>query len=98
MSTKADQVQNPIISATDTLTFVQLAERNEIEPYAVGQEFVIFLRWLSTERGFVRWSNGDGSVAAFAIENGRIRSTPIASYVGMDEEQLAKELSSLAPR
>jgi hypothetical protein len=90
--------RNPNFNATDTLTFLRYTEPNEVEPYAVGQDFVVFLKWLSAEQVFVRMSSGEGTVAAFAIEDGRIHSAPIAAYAGMDEEQLMKELSSLASR
>jgi hypothetical protein len=88
----------PTVKATDTVTFLQRIEQNEIEPYAIGQEFVIFLQWSPQLQAFVRWSNEDGTVAAFAIEGGRIHSAPMAGYSGMDDEQLMKELSSLVGR
>jgi hypothetical protein len=90
--------QDPRLGATNALTFLQSSERNEVEPYAVGQEFVIFLRWTAAKGEFVRWSDGDGTVSAFAIEDGRIHSGPVSYYVGMDEQQLVQNLALLATR
>ena len=82
----------------EMLTFLQRPEGNEIEPYAVGQEFVLFLQWSPQEQAFVRLSSGDGTVGAFAIEGGRVHSAPITRYRGVEDGQLVKELTSLAGR
>ena len=86
------------LTSGEILTFLQHPEGNEIEPYAVGQEFVLFLRWSPEEQAFVRLSSGDGTVAAFAIEGGRVHSAPVTRYRGIEDEQLVKELTSLARR
>jgi hypothetical protein len=86
------------LDTTDSLPFVRRIERDEVEPYTVGQEFIVFLKWSSEERAFVRMSSEEGTVAAFAIENGRIHSGPIAAYVGVDAGTLTDELASFGPR
>ena len=90
--------RNSRFNTSEALTFLQDTEPNEVEPYAVGQDFVIFLKWLPAERVFVRMSTGNGTGAAFAIEDGRIHSGPIAAYAGMEAEQLVNQLTSLAVR
>lgn len=91
--------RSPTFTATETLTFVRRTEPSEVEPYAVGQEFVLFLKWSSAEQAFVRMSGGgDGMIAAFALENGRVHSAPLADYVRMDTEQFVNQLDSLAKR
>ena len=90
--------EHSTVKATDTLTFLQRPERDEHEAYAIGQEFVLFLKWSPRERVFVRLSSGDGTVAAFAIEARRIHSAPMAAYAGMEDEQLFRDLSALASR
>jgi hypothetical protein len=89
--------QNPNIAATRTLTFRQVIEPGEVEPYAVGQEFVLFLVWSPAEHTFVRMSF-DRAVAAFAIEKGRIHSAPFADYAGTEAAQLVNRLASFAAR
>jgi hypothetical protein len=91
---KRDATLGPI---SNTLIFNQNHQRDETEPYAIGQDFIIFLRWVAEERVFARMS-GDGTTAAFAIEDGRIRSAPIESYVGMDVGRFLNELESLSRR
>ena len=88
---------SPAVIAGKTLTFRRRIEPAESEPYAVGQEFVIFLEWSPQQQAFIRMSN-DGLVAAFGIENRRIHGSPLAHYVGTDSEQLVKELAALATR
>jgi len=88
---------NPAVIAGHALTFRRRIEPAESEPYGVGQEFVIFLEWSPQQQAFIRMSN-DGLVAAFAIENGRIHTSPLAGYVGTGSEQLVKELAALAAR
>lgn len=88
--------RNPNLTATDTLRFRRYTEPNEVEPYAVGQDFVVFLKWLSLERVFVRMSSGYGTVAAFAIEDGHIHSGPIAAYAGVEIDQLVNQLSAFS--
>jgi hypothetical protein len=88
----------PTVNISDKLTFVRQNEPNEVEPYAVGQDFVIFLWWSPAKQVFARMSSGDGTVAAFAVENGRIHSAPISGYAGMEAEQLVNELASFAAR
>jgi hypothetical protein len=87
-----------LFNTTEALTFLRFLEGNECEPYAVGQDFVLFLKWSSADQVWVRMSSGEGTVAAFAVENGRIHSAPIAAYVGMDTEQLTNQLASMAAR
>ena len=86
------------LKSGEMLTFLQRPEGNEIEPYAVDQEFVLFLQWSPQEQAFVRLSSGDGTVGAFAIEGGRVHSAPITRYRGVEDGQLVKELMSLAGR
>ena len=81
-----------------TLTFNQIHQRGETEPYAIGQDFIIFLRGTEADGAFARMSDGDGTTAAFAVEDGRIHSAPIASYVGMEIGRLLNELQSLSRR
>ena len=89
----------PTLNTSATLTFVRYIEPNEEEAYAVGQDFVVFLKWSSAQQVFVRMSSGgNGTVAAFGVENGRIHSAPISAYVGMEAEQLVNELASFAAR
>jgi hypothetical protein len=90
--------RNPNLNTSEALTFVRYTENDEAEPYAVGQDFVIFLKWSSAEQVFVRMSSGYGPIGAFALENGRIHSAPISSWEGLEAEQLVNELSSLAAR
>jgi hypothetical protein len=86
------------LNSGEMLTFLQHPQGNEIEPYAVGQEFVLFLQWSPQEQTFVRLSSGDGIVAAFAIEGGRVHSAPITRYRGIEDERLVNELTALARR
>lgn len=66
------------MAAAATLTFLQPQQFHELEPYAVGQEFVIFLRWLAPMwDAFERMHANLGGAAAFAIKDGRIRSAGI---------------------
>jgi hypothetical protein len=88
----------PTLNTSETLTFVRHAEPNEVEPYAAGQDFVVFLKWSPAQQVFVRMSGGEGTVGAFAVENGRIHSGPIAGYAGMEAGQLVNELASFATR
>jgi hypothetical protein len=88
----------PTDTAPQTLTFARHNEPSETEPYAVGQEFVMFLKWSPTEKLFVRMSSGNGTVAAFAIENDRIHSSPIGMFRGVDAQRLVGQLDSLASR
>lgn len=89
---------SPRITEADTLTFRRYTEPNEVEPYAVGQDFVVFLKWEAADRMFVRMSGGEGTVAAFAIEDGRIRSAPVAAYAGLEIDQLMNQLDALSGR
>jgi Carboxypeptidase regulatory-like domain len=68
--------RHPMIRSTSsTLTFLQVPEGEEQEPFAIGQEFVIFLGWAPTQGAFVmRTANDRNEAAAFAIEDGRIHS------------------------
>lgn len=84
--------------AADTLTFSQPLNTDETEPYAIGQDFVIFLQWHSAEGTFVRMMYGDGKGAAFAIEDGRIRSAVLAKYVGMEVDRFLTELQAVSTR
>jgi hypothetical protein len=90
---KRDATSGP---TSNTLIFDRRHQRGETEPYAIGQDFIIFLRGISGV--LTRMADGDGTTAAFAIEDGRIRSAPIASYVGMDVGSLLNELESLSKR
>jgi hypothetical protein len=90
--------QGFIFNTTETLTFLRHPQRDEVEPYVVGQDFVLFLKWSSAEQVFVRMSSGDGTVAAFAIEDGRIHSAPLAAYAGARAEPLLDELAAFAGR
>ncbi len=83
--------RTPSFSGTDTLTFVQSDRSNEIEPYVIGQEFVMLLKWSRQEQAF-------SVVAAFATEDGRVHSGPILGYVGKDDQQLGSDLASLTAR
>jgi hypothetical protein len=71
----------------------------EQEPYAVGQEFVIFLDWLPPQKQFVRLDVRPGAAAAaFAIENGRIRSAGIEGFTGRPLDFLLLDLAPLMKR
>lgn len=91
--------RDPTLGAPSaTVVFSQFRRVGEIEPFAIGQDFVMFLDRALTEGAFnlVSGGDGDGTNAALAIEDGRIRSAPIAHYVGMDVSQLVAELEGLS--
>lgn len=84
-------------STTSTLTFLQGSEGEEQEPFAIGQEFVIFLAWEPTQAAFFMWAANDrNQAAAFAIENGRIRSAWLEGYAGSSVDDLLAELRTLS--
>jgi hypothetical protein len=78
-----------------TVNFFQIQMYDETEPYAIGQEFVMFLRWQSTQDGFVRFQTGRGA-AAFLIQDGLIYSAGIAGYVGTRLDDYLAELRGLS--
>jgi hypothetical protein len=87
----------PMWNTSEALTFERFIDREEAEPYAVGQDSVLFLKWSAARQVFVRMSSGgDGAVGAFAVENGRIHTAPVARYVGMEVEQFGAELRAFA--
>jgi hypothetical protein len=87
------------MAAAATLAFLQPQQYPELEPYAVGQEFVIFLRWLPTWDAFERMHANLGGAAAFAIKNGQNRSAGIlGSYAGMSVDAFLTELRALSQR
>jgi hypothetical protein len=87
------------MAAAATLAFLQPQQYPELEPYAVGQEFVVFLRWLPTWDAFERMHANLGGAAAFAIKNGQIRSAGIlGSYAGMSVDAFLTELRALSQR
>jgi hypothetical protein len=89
----------PMWNTSEALTFERFIEPDEAEPYAVGQDFVLFLKRSPGQQVFVRMSSRwDDAVGALAVENGRIHSAPIAAYAGMEVEQLVNELTSFAAR
>src|SRR5262245_8824889 len=90
--------RNLSFTATQTLTFTRQTAPSEVEPYAIAQEFVMFLKFSLADQTFVRMSSGDGTVAAFAVENGRIHSAPFADFVGVEAELLTNRLAALAAR
>jgi hypothetical protein len=70
----------------------------ETEPYAIGQDFVIFLDWQSTQDAFIRVQANLGGAAAFAIQDGLIHSGGIAGYDGMSLGGFLAELETLSTR
>lgn len=80
-------------AAAAKLTFVQEPSGDEIEPYAIGQEFVLFLRWNPMRRAFERVNGMSGG---FAIENGRLHSAGVAGYAGKNVEDFVEELRALS--
>jgi hypothetical protein len=68
----------------------------ETEPYPIGQDFVIFLRWQSTQDAFLRVQANFGAGAAFAIQDGLIHSAGITGYVGMRLDDFLAELQTLS--
>jgi hypothetical protein len=89
---------HPMARSSTTLTFLQGQMGEELGPFAVGQEFVIFLRWASTQGVFVTLpANEDGRTAAFAIENGRIQSAPFKGYFGLSAGELLAQLRAFFP-
>ena len=79
-----------------TLKFVQEEMYDETEPYAVGQEFVMFLRRQSTQNAFLRVQASFGTAAAFAIQDGVIHSAGLTGYVGMSLDNFLAELQTLS--
>jgi hypothetical protein len=65
-------------------------------PYAIGQEFVMFLRWQSTQDPFARGPASFGVASAFAIQNGLIHGAGITGYVGMSLDAFLAELQALS--
>ena len=86
------------LAVTNPLTFRRFTENNEVEPYAVGQEFVLFLEWVPVKQAFVRMSSGYGPIGAFAIEGGQIHSGLTGAYAGRDANELFSELASFVNR
>jgi hypothetical protein len=78
-----------------TITLLQVPLSGDAVPYAVGQDLILFLRWTSTQDAF---ESVDGSVSAFGIENGRIRSAGFRSYAGMSADDFLAELRALSER
>jgi hypothetical protein len=68
--------------------FVQSPGEHPIEPYAVGQEFILFLTAQPDSRPFT-------VTAPFALDNGRVHSAPVADYQGTSADDLVAEIVAL---
>jgi hypothetical protein len=75
----------------NTLRFVQIQSELPVEPYAVGQEFILFLTAKATDRPFT-------IAGAFALENGRVRSASVAGYQEKSTDDLVTEIVALIGR
>jgi hypothetical protein len=61
--------QYPTAGSTGaTLKFVQAQTYEEAGPHAIGTEFVMFLRWQSTQDAFGRVGSNFGAAGTFAIQ------------------------------
>jgi hypothetical protein len=83
-----------------TMTFLQQQLANELVPYEIGRELVVFLRWDSflPQDSFVRLA---GPMLVFTIENGRLQpglSSVVNRYAGMPIEDFLTALRALASR
>jgi hypothetical protein len=76
----------------NTLQFVQFPGNGPVdrvtEPYAVGQEFILFL-WADLKDGSLH------TAGAFAVEDDRIHSAPDPNYAGRQVKDLIAEIQRL---
>ena len=82
------------------MTFLQEQASGETEPYDVGQEFVLFLRWDSflPQDSFVRLI---GPMVVFVIQDGRVQrglSPAVDRYARVTIDEFLAELRALAAR
>jgi carboxypeptidase family protein len=71
----------------NSLRFVQPPYERPAEPYVVGQDFILFLTANS--------QNPFNIAGAFALENGRVHSAPVAGYPGTTADDLVAEIAAL---
>lgn len=87
---------NPAFRISDSLTFpVASGTDAAVEPYALGQYYVLFLDWEPARKEPVQSADYEKSFA-FRIEDGRIQSGPLKSYVGKPADELVNELQLLS--